>query len=193
MITVFGATGYTGQMVIRSLALAQLPFRIAGRSAQKLEELSSRLSGHPDWLVADASQPATLPALFQGTQVFINLAGPFTDLGEKVISQAAMSGVHYIDTTNELGYVFRARSYHEMARRTGAALVPACGFEVALADCAAHLAGSRFMEKRSGAFLDAVHIIYDLKGNQSSRGTRLSAVRSLATSWIAFWDGEWVG
>ena len=53
------------------------------------------------------------------------------------MAQAALNGVHYLDTTNELGYVYRLRSYDALARRSGAAIVPACGFEVALADCAA--------------------------------------------------------
>lgn len=193
MITVFGATGFTGRLVAQALVRAELPFRIAGRSAEKLASLSADLPNRPPWLVADAAQSTTLPALFQDTSLLINLAGPFTDLGEKVIAQAAMRGVHYLDVTNELGYVFRARTYAEMANRNGAALVPACGFEVALADCAAHLVGSRLLSGRPKAPLDEVNIVYDLKGQGASAGTRRSAVRSLGTSWIAYRDGAWTG
>ena len=138
-ITLFGATGYTGQLVAQALARAGLPFRIAGRSASKLARLSAALPGQPEWLTADAAKSSSLAALFQDTRLLINCAGPFTDLGERVISQAALGGVHYLDITNELGYVFRARGYNDLAQKTGAALVPACGFEVALADCAAHV------------------------------------------------------
>src|SRR5512133_3230355 len=145
-ITLFGATGYTGQLIARALSRAGLEFRIAGRSAEKLKALSESLPGEPAWLVADATQTASLPPLFQNTRLLINCAGPFTDLGERVIAQAAMSGVHYLDTTNELGYVFRARTYSQMGKRTGAALVPACGFEVALADCAAQIAGEALLQ-----------------------------------------------
>jgi short subunit dehydrogenase-like uncharacterized protein len=193
MITVFGATGFTGRLVARALTRADLPFRIAGRSAEKLADLSANLPGRPKWVVADAAQPATLPALFQDTHMLVNLVGPFTDLGDKVIAQAAMRGVHYLDVTNELGYVFRARGYHEMALHSGAALVPACGFEVALADCAAHLTGSRLHSSSPNDPLDEVNIVYNLKGQGASRGTRLSAVRSLATSWLAYRDGKWTG
>ena len=193
MITVFGATGFTGQLVAQALTRANLPFRIAGRSAEKLAELSASLPGHPQWVVADAAQPATLPMLFQDTRLLINLAGPFTDLGEKVIAQAAMRGVHYLDVTNELGYVYRSRAYDKMAQGSGAALVPACGFEVSLADCAAHLTGSRLLASQPEEPLDEVNIVYNLRGSGASRGTRLSAVRSLATSWITYRDGEWSG
>src|SRR5690606_22083982 len=105
MITIFGATGYTGQKIAAELARAALPFRIAGRSMEKLEELarSLPLANPPAILVADAAQPKTILPLLQDTRVFINCAGPYTDLGERVLAQAAMSGVHYLDMTNELG------------------------------------------------------------------------------------------
>ncbi len=193
LITLFGATGFTGQLVAQTLAREGLTFRIAGRDADRLQSLSNRLPGQPPILVADATQPATLSALFSNTRLLINCAGPFTDLGERVIAQAALGGVHYLDTTNELGFVFKARGYAAMAQRTGAALVPACAFEVALADCAAHLAGAALIDPDHPGPLDAVNIVYALDGKGSSAGTRRSAIRSLATSWIAYRDGEWTG
>jgi short subunit dehydrogenase-like uncharacterized protein len=149
MITLFGATGYTGRLAAQALARTelpgqpgQLPFRLAGRSPEKLERLADSLPGSPEWLVADAARPATLPPLFQGSRVLVNCAGPFTSLGEPLVAQAALNGVHYLDITNELGYVYQVQSYDALARKNGAAIVPACGFEVALADCAvAILAG----------------------------------------------------
>lgn len=192
-ITLFGATGYTGRLVAAELSKEGLPFRLAGRSAEKLSELSASLPGRPDWLVADAAQPASLPPLFQDTRLLINCAGPFTDLGERVVAHAALGGVHYLDTTNELGFVFRARGYSELAKSNGAALVPACAFEVALADCGAHIAGAPLAEDGTGDPLDTVDVVYWLQGKGASQGTRRSAVRSLATSWIAYRDGQWTG
>lgn len=192
-ITLFGATGYTGQKIAQKLARESLPFRIAGRSEERLKRLSRELSTQPDWLLADAASPATLHALCKDTSLLINCAGPFTDLGERVIIQAAMNGVHYLDITNELGYVFRVRGYGEMAKRHFAALAPACGFEVALADCAAYITGSRLLEQDPDSPLDEVNVVYDLGGWGSSAGTRRSAVRALGTSWIAYRGGEWTG
>jgi short subunit dehydrogenase-like uncharacterized protein len=194
MITLFGATGYTGKLIANALSREGLSFRLAGRSAEKLAHLSSSLPGQPDWLVADAAKPSTLPPLFHDTNLLINCASPFTDLGEPVLSRAALCGVNYIDITNELGFVFRARSYHEMAVRNGAALVSACAFEVALADCAASiLAGQMMVDPDEPEPLDQIHVVYSLGGSGASKGTRRSAVRSLATSWVAYRDGDWVG
>jgi short subunit dehydrogenase-like uncharacterized protein len=213
MITLFGATGYTGRLVARALARVErpdqagpLPLRLAGRSPEKLAQLAGSLPGSPAWLVADATRPGTLPPLFQDSRILVNCAGPFTRLGEPLVAQAALNGVHYLDTTNELGYVYRMQSYDALARKNGAAIVPACGFEVALADCAVALLASKVQPPADIAsanddivsqptgrapLLDEVDIVYDIRGRGSSIGSRRSAVQALATSWLGYRDGYW--
>ena len=190
MITLFGATGYTGSLTARQLAALNLPagsIRLAGRSLEKLQQLAGELPYVPDLIAADAAEPSSLPALFKDTRVLINCAGPFTDLGEPVVALAAMHGVHYLDTTNELGFVHRMRGYHQLASSNQAAIIPACGFEVALADCAA-----AFLAQKMDGPITSIDVIYALSGGNSSRGTRLSAIRSLGTSWLAYRGGGWV-
>jgi short subunit dehydrogenase-like uncharacterized protein len=188
MITLMGATGYTGRLVARALSRHGLPFRLAGRSPDRLARLSDTLPQAPSWLIADASQPDTLRALFQDARVVVSCAGPFTDLGPPLVVQAALHGVHYLDIANELGYVFQVQGYHPLALRGGAAVVPACGFEVALADCAAAILAQ---EEMAGPALDEISVVYDIQGRGSSFGSRRSAVRSLATSWLGYRDGRW--
>jgi short subunit dehydrogenase-like uncharacterized protein len=187
MITLFGATGYTGRLVARTLDRAGLDYRLAGRSRDKLERLSAELAARPTWIVADATEPPSLDPLFEGSRVLVNCAGPFTDLADPVVSRAALHGVHYLDTTNEAGYVYQVQGYDALARRSGAAIVPACAFEVALADCAAALVAQTLASPP-----EEVSITYDVLGQGSSLGTRRSAVRALATSWLAYGGGDWV-
>jgi short subunit dehydrogenase-like uncharacterized protein len=191
VITLFGATGYTGRLVAHALARQRLPFRMAGRLPQKLAHLAAALPSSPPWLVADAMQPETLPALLDNTRVLVNCAGPFTDLGEQVVAAAALSGVHYLDISNELGYVYGLRSYDALACGSGAAIVPACGFEVALADCAAAVLYPPAGSKPAGG-IDETSVVYDIEGRGTSIGTRRSAVRALATSWLGYQKGQWV-
>ncbi len=192
MITLFAASGTTGRRVAHALTRQGLSLRLAGRSPEKLAALAAELAGAggaaPAWVWADARRPESLGRLFEDTHLLVNCAAPFTDLGEAVAARAALSGVHYLDTSNELGFVYRLRSYSELARRKGAILLPACGFEVALADCAAALLAQRL----PGA-LDEVSVVYTLRGTGASAGSRRSAIRSLATSWITYQDGTWRG
>jgi short subunit dehydrogenase-like uncharacterized protein len=187
MIVVFGATGYTGRRVARVLDRTGLPFRLAGRSPEKLAALRETLASRPHTLTADVAAPGTLPALFDNTRVLINCAGPFTDLGEPVARLAATHGVHYLDLTNELSYAYRLRQYDALARQTGAALVPACAFEVAIADCLAAL-GARDLPRP----LRSVDLVYVLPDGVMSYGTRLSALKTFARSWLAYRGGKWV-
>jgi short subunit dehydrogenase-like uncharacterized protein len=189
MITLFGATGYTGRLItdeLKSLGLPPKSIRLAGRSPEKLVKLANSLDYPVELVAADATQPASLPALFKDTRVLINCAGPFTDLGEPVVALAAMHGCHYVDTTNELGFVHRMRSYRQLAINNQAAIIPACGFEIALADCTASLMGQQIESP-----LTSLDVIYALSGGNSSLGSRKSAIRSLGTSWLAFRNGEW--
>ena len=188
MITLFGATGYTGRLVARALDRRGLAFRLAGRSQAKLQALSHSLASHPPTLVADVHAPASLPALFAGTHLLINCVGPFTDLGEPVVRLAAAHGVHYLDITNELAYVYRLQQYRKLARQTGAAIAPACGFEVALTDCAIDLLARSFLGP-----VEEVSVVYYLRGSGMSVGTRLSGLRTFATSWLTYRDGQIAG
>lgn len=189
MITVFGATGYTGVLVSQALDQRKLPFRIAGRSAQKLEALSARLNCHPQWVVADVHTAFNLSSLVEGTNVLINCVGPFTDLGEKVARLAIGSRCHYLDSSNELGYIYRMQTYHKLAEKVMVSVVPACAFEVALADIAADLT----FQNLGITTIDEIRVIYHFQGVHSSRGTRRSLLRSLATSWIGYQKGQWKG
>jgi len=98
-LTLFGATGYTGQLIAHALDRRGLAFRLAGRSAERLAALSWSLESHPPTLVADVHSPNSLPALFDHTRLLINCAGPFTDLGEPVVALAAEHGVHLLMET----------------------------------------------------------------------------------------------
>jgi short subunit dehydrogenase-like uncharacterized protein len=183
MIVLYGATGYTGHLVARALDRRGLPFSIAGRSRQKLIRLSGLLPSSPAWRVASIERPE---ALFHDVGLFVNCAGPFTDLARPIVTRAAVKGVHYLDISNELGHVHRTFELDALARRSGAAIVPGCGFEVALADCAAATLARGF-----GAPIDEIRVVYDIRGRGSSFGSRRSAIRALATSWLKYEAGRW--
>jgi short subunit dehydrogenase-like uncharacterized protein len=187
MITLFGATGYTGTQIAQRLDALGLPFRVAGRSAEKLHALSNSLSSKPPVIIADALNRVSFAALFANTKLLINCAGPFTDLGEPVVADAAARGIHYLDITNEAAYVYRLQQYHTLAKKTGAAIVPACGFEVAITDCAV----AQLAAENKGA-LDDVQIAYLFNAGNVSEGTRLSALRIFATSWFGYKGGKLV-
>jgi short subunit dehydrogenase-like uncharacterized protein len=189
-ITVLGATGYTGRMIAHELAhheKSNWDLQLAGRSEGGLARLADSLPIAPTFILANPKISKTLIQLCQNSDVLINCVGPFTDLGEPVVAQAAKSGTHYLDITNELGFVHQMKRYNPVAQASGAAIIPACGFEVALADFAAGILAAQASDE-----IDDINVFYDIGGRGSSYGTRQSAIRSLGTSWLAYHEGQWL-
>lgn len=187
MITVLGATGFTGRLIARELQRQRLPMRLAGRSATKLKALIEELGQDIPTLVADISRPETVPPVFEGTRVLINCVGPFMDLGQPVVAEAVRQGVHYLDTTGEQAFIKLVFDrYGREAERRGIVLAPATAFEYALSDAAADLA-ARDLEP-----CEEVSILYVLSGFGASQGTKKSLLRVLAEVGYLYRDGRLV-
>ncbi|EFL07323.1 MULTISPECIES: trans-acting enoyl reductase family protein [Actinomycetes] len=128
-LVVFGATGYTGGLVTESLVRHGVRPVLAGRNRSALEALAAT-HGDLETAVADVRDPASLRSLAGPGDVLIATVGPFERIGHAAAQAAADAGAHYLDSTGEVGFVrtLRAR-HHERATETGAAMVPAFGYD----------------------------------------------------------------
>lgn len=187
MITVLGATGFTGRLVVEELRRRRLPVRLAGRNADKLEALVEDLGERVPTMVADVTRPETLPPALEGARVLINCVGPFTDLGEPVVAAAVRQGVHYLDTTGEQAFIKLVFDrYGDQARRREVVVAPGAAFEYALADAAAEVAG-RELEP-----CEEVSIVYAISGFGASRGTKKSVLRVMSGEGYLYREGRLV-
>jgi short subunit dehydrogenase-like uncharacterized protein len=180
LVSVYGATGYTGRLVLRAARARGLRTRAVARSPAKLADASraweSALGLPPapplETATADSTDPASVRAALEGSQVVLATAGPFSEFGTVARDAAIAVGAHYLDSTGEQPFV---RDTQEKAagpaRDRGVAVVNAFAFEVAPADLAAALAA---------AGMDGIEelvVAYSVKGAATSRGTRLSMLR----------------
>src|SRR5471032_1377343 len=83
-IIVYGATGFTGQLVAEYLASqykadANLKWALAGRSKDKLASARDAIGAPADTslIVADAGDPASLQAMLGQTRSVITTVGPY--------------------------------------------------------------------------------------------------------------------
>jgi uncharacterized protein YbjT (DUF2867 family) len=78
-IAVYGASGYTGRLVVAELARRDIPVVLAGRSIQRLRAAAEG-AGVPDaeLRLAPLDDPAALAHAFRDSAAVINAAGPFT-------------------------------------------------------------------------------------------------------------------
>jgi short subunit dehydrogenase-like uncharacterized protein len=174
-VVVFGATGYTGRLVVSALLdLGVDDIVLGGRDEEKLEALAKEHGGLVH-RVADALDPDTLGPLTRGAHVVISTAGPFTRFGEPVVRAALASGAHFLDTTGEQAYMARIlERYHGPAKRKRLAVVNAQAFEFALGHCAARLLCDW------DPALERVDVFNRTYGTGATRGTQKSALDQLA-------------
>jgi short subunit dehydrogenase-like uncharacterized protein len=186
-IAVYGATGYTGRLVVGELATSDLDFVISGRSQAKLERLREELSLEAPARPAKVDDPASLRELLSECSVLINCAGPFVRFGEPVLAAAVETGTHYLDTTGEQPFMKMAyERYGPGAARAGVAVVPAMGFDYVPGDMLASLTARGMGE------LDEVSMHYCWVDFQPSQGTARTTLEIISGHDLEWRDMQWV-
>lgn len=138
-LLIYGATGYTGRLIVeRALEVGLRPL-LGGRDARKLAALAEPLGlAHR---AASLLQPERLLAALDAVQVVLNVAGPFSQTARPMIDACLRAGVHYLDVTAEVGALESLERRDAEARARGIMVLPATGFDVVASDClAAHVA-----------------------------------------------------
>ena len=136
-IVVYGATGFTGQLVAEYLAAhygndKQLKWAMAGRSLAKLASVRDAIGAPADTplIVADASDVASLKAMIEQTKSVISTVGPYLLYGNDLVAACAASGTDYFDLCGETPWMRRIIDAHEAtAQRSGARIIFSCGYD----------------------------------------------------------------
>lgn len=172
-IAVFGATGHTGQFVVRELMRRGRAPVLVGRDEAKLRAAATSLG--LEHAVAHIEDPAALDRVFAGAAAIINCAGPFLDTAPAVIEAALRAGAHYLDVTAEQGAALGVfERYSEAAREAGVAVVPAMAFYGGLGDLIATAAMGDWTSA------DRIELAVALDSWHPTRGTRLTGKRNTA-------------
>ncbi len=136
-IVVYGATGFTGQLVAEYLAqhysgMGDPKWAMAGRSLEKLASVRDAIGAPADTALiqADASDPASLKAMVDQTRSVLTTVGPYQLYGSELVAACAASGTDYLDLCGEPVWMRRMIDAHqESARSSGARIVFSCGFD----------------------------------------------------------------
>jgi short subunit dehydrogenase-like uncharacterized protein len=135
-LVVYGATGFAGRLVAAHVARHSPPHLrvgLGGRSVPKLYETRAHLPGRGQtwgFVVADATDPAAVATLARSARVVATTVGPYARYGAALAAACAEAGTHYVDLTGEVLFMRRSIEANDApARRTGAAIVHACGFD----------------------------------------------------------------
>lgn len=136
-VVIYGATGFTGKLVAEYFHAQykdnnQVKWAIAGRNAEKLDDIKSSLgiSENVSTIVADGGDADALDALTKRTQVVLTTVGPYQLYGEPLLKACVDNGTGYTDLCGEPAWMHQMiGKYQTKAKETGANIVFSCGFD----------------------------------------------------------------
>ncbi len=136
-IIVYGATGFTGQLVAEYLAQHYVgkgdpKWAMAGRNLEKLASVHDAIGAPADTplIVADASNPASLKSMVDQAKSVISTVGPYQFYGSELVAACAATGTDYLDLCGEPLWMRQMIDAHEATTKsTGARIVFSCGYD----------------------------------------------------------------
>lgn len=185
-IVLFGATGFTGNLVAeyfaRHVSAKTVKWAIAGRNSNKLEAVKIRLMHlNPECaevgvLECNSDDLKSLEKVTKQTTIIVTTVGPFVQHGENLVQACVNTATNYCDITGEPEFVKSVlKKYDTAAREKGIYIINCCGFDSIPAD--------------AGAFFTAMQLpaneIKTIRGFVStnasfSGGTYASAINAMA-------------
>lgn len=173
-IVIYGATGFVGRLSAEYLAArpaADVRVALAGRSMARLEQVRARLPEPARiWplLAVDSSDLDGLRALARSTKVLVTTVGPYRKYGMKVAQACAEEGTDYLDLTGEVLFVRDCiDAFDDIARKSGARIVNACGFDSIPSDLGTYLLHRTATEQGLGQLEKTTLLVTSMRGGFS--------------------------
>lgn len=132
---IYGAYGYTGELITRNAAERGLKPILAGRNEAMVKELANKYGFEYRAFALDDT--AALDAALQETAFVLHCAGPFSLTSRPMIEACLRNRRHYLDITGEISVFEGAAAMDGKAAAAGVMIMPGGGFDVVPSDCLA--------------------------------------------------------
>jgi len=177
---IYGANGYTGELIAREAARRGHKPLLAGRNRDSVEALAKSLELEARVFDLD---PASIGDQLKGVGLVLNCAGPFSSTAAPMMEACLAAGAHYLDITGEIAVFELAQSLNNRAKAAGVVLCPGVGFDVIPTDCVA--------ATLKAALPDATHLAlgFDTRSDFSP-GTAKTSVEGMAQGGKIRRDGK---
>ncbi len=131
----YGANGYTGQLIARYATQYNLQPILAGRKKELIEPLAIKLN--LPFKIFSLDDTDALHAALKVVKVVIHAAGPFEFTAKQMINACLHTGTHYADINGDIAVFELIKTYDAAAKKAGIMLLPGAGFDVVPTDCIA--------------------------------------------------------
>src|SRR6185312_3376696 len=119
---IYGANGYTGELVAREAVRKGLAPILGGRNAESVGRLARELGLQSRSFSLD--DPQGTAAELYGVKAVLHCAGPFLHTSAPMVAACLATRAHYLDITGEIPVFETILARGEEARRAGIALLP---------------------------------------------------------------------
>ncbi|MDG2051518.1 MAG: saccharopine dehydrogenase NADP-binding domain-containing protein [Myxococcota bacterium] len=150
-VIVWGATGFTGQLVAQHLCrrhgtTGDFRWALGGRNETKLKSVRDNLgesAANLPLVLGESLDTESMASVAQKAKVICSTVGPYAKYGSPIVQACAENGTDYCDLTGELHWMQKMIDTHsQTAQSSGARLVHTCGF-----DCIPSDLGTWFIQK----------------------------------------------
>ena len=181
---IYGANGYTGELILRCAVERGMKPLIAGRNAEKIEVLARRFE--VDFRVFSLDERKKLDAALSGGEVefVLHCAGPFSLTSKQMVEACLRTGKHYTDITGEIAVFESLARLDAQAAKAGIMMMPGIGFDVVPSDCLA-----RHLKNRLPGATDLTLAFYGV-GGKISHGTQATMTMNAGQGGAIRRDGE---
>ncbi|MBA3988728.1 MAG: hypothetical protein C0463_06325 [Idiomarina sp.] len=167
---IYGATGYTGELIVHHAKRMGYRPILAGRNKAKIEALANRVD--MPWRAFSLDDIDTIASQLEDVDLVVHCAGPFEDTAEPMLQACLRAKTHYLDITGEISVFELAHSLRKEADAAGIIICPGVGFDVIPTDCIA--------ARLNAQMPNATHLTLGFdSSSRMSRGTALTGIRRL--------------
>ncbi|MCS6984776.1 MAG: saccharopine dehydrogenase NADP-binding domain-containing protein [Leptospiraceae bacterium] len=167
---IYGANGYTGELIARKAVSLGLKPILAGRNAEKITRLAHELT--LENRIFSLVGEHTIMERIEDCSLVLHCAGPFAETAEPMVKACLATSTHYLDITGEIPVYQLLHLKHQEAVKAGIMLLPGVGFDIVPTDCLALMLKERMP--------DALYLALSFLGlGGVSAGTLKSALGQL--------------
>ncbi|MFD2571392.1 saccharopine dehydrogenase family protein [Spirosoma soli] len=178
----YGANGFTAQLIIDLANSFGLTPILAGRNETKVKPLAEKHG--LSYRVADLSNTSGLNAMLQDIPVVLHCAGPFSKTAAPMQEACLCTSTHYLDITGEVAVFEQGMKRHGAALQANIMLMSGVSFDVVPTDCMA-----RYLKDQLPT---ATHLqlAFANNGGGLSHGTAQTALEGLGVGGMIRKDGQ---
>lgn len=178
---IYGANGYTGELIAREAASRGHTPILAGRSAEKVRSIAEELG--LEYRVFSLDDTEDVDEALQQVGFVIHCAGPFSITSKPMVEACLRTGTHYLDITGEIEVFEAMAARDEAAKEAGIMVMSGVGFDVVPSDSLAkHL---------SNKMPDAVDLTLAFYGlGRISHGTQATMTMNVGKGGAIRRDGK---